>query len=265
MNTSKRIILILGLLIPLFQTQFNLTTLFGQSTRPEADIRSYVFRSTDAHYLEIYIGILNSSLGQKVLDSNQIKKSVRIVLILSQDDSIRYVNKYELSAPLNSKNDFYDIQRITVHPGTYLLSVEIEDLFGKKPKLERELVLTIPDWEEQLAISSIQLISEVKKAVEESRYTKSGLIIEPLKYHYLNNNYNQLQFYLETYNTEMYIPTDYILRYSLIKSGFQTDTVFTKYKRRKRAQIDPIIISELFSRDWPSGDYQLLVEMMDFK
>jgi GWxTD domain-containing protein len=143
--------------------------------------------------------------------------------------------------------------------------VELEDIHDKKSRQTKELILNVPNWNEQLAVSSIQLISEVSKAKEDNRFSKSGLIIEPLKFNFLNNNYNQLQFYFETYNTGSLLPTDYLIRYSLVKNGFRNDTLFAKYKRRKKSDIDPIIISEIFSDKWPSGDYLLNVEMMDFQ
>jgi len=229
----------------------------------EADIRIFSFQTDDDDILaEVYVGILESSLNS--IDSQSVK-GVNVKLIVKSGNDIKLADKYILSQSPGDQKDFYHIQRILLKPGTYDFEIELTDIQNDKNRTSRVIKKQFFAPSDKIAISSIQLLGNLEKSEGDNPKAKNGLLMEPLKFEYLNTNYEQILAYTEIYNTPATFDTDYILRYMLIRDvGGKRDTMLTRYKRRKAVDIDPIVISEHNDSTYTSGKYDLAIAVLDF-
>ncbi len=236
--------------------------LLGQS-EVQADIRLFTFETPDEEtFLELYIGVLSSSLSSQ--EDNQTK-GVDVTLLVRSEDKITLVDKYRLTTSDTSNKDFYHIERIGMKPGTYDFQIELTDIADTANTLKKSIQETILPPHSTVAFSSVQLLGNVSKASEHDKKAKNGLIMEPLKFEFLNSNYDRLLVYCEIYRTARVTEGYYLLRYDLIheRNGIP-DTVLTRYKRRTASEIDPFLLREKNDTAWASGKYKLTLHALDF-
>ena len=229
----------------------------------EADVRLFEYQTPDdEQFAELYIGILTSSLTSDSLTTNS---GVDVTITIKKDGQISKADKYHLSGSKDATKDFYHIQRIGVQPGVYDIEVELTDRLDPTNRTSRLVTRTFEPLKNQVTISSIQLLGNVTSAEENNPNAKNGLVMEPLKFQYLNNNYDRFRAYVEVYKTDYIESGKYLVRYDLIHDGpLGADTVLTRYKRRIANAVDPILIQELTDTTWPSGKYQFVLHALDF-
>lgn len=236
--------------------------LYGQQGI-QADVRSFMFQTPDnGAYVEIYIGVLSQSLRSDILTG---AKEVEVLEVLKSDDKILHAEKYALKSG-DSDKDFYHVDRIALEPGIYEVQVSLKDLADTTRTYHRVIELDVPEVTDTLKFSSIQLLGNVHTDTTGSARAKSGLIMEPLKFSYVNNNYDQLLGYVELYNVDRTEGEHYIFKYEVIREvSSGSDTVRTRYKRRKIAEVDPILIREWNDSTWLSGKYKLAISALDYE
>ena len=188
-----------------------------------------------------------------------------MTLIVKEDGQIAQADKYTLAGPTSSTKDFYHILRVGVQPASYEFQIELVDLMDSLNQTTRVITRAFKLPTNQVAISSIQLLGNVTTAKESDPNSKNGLLMEPLKFQYLNSNYDRLRAYCEIYKTEQLDLGKYLLRYDVIhERPVGQDTVLSRYKRRSSVVVDPILVQELNDTSWTSGKYQLVIYALDF-
>jgi GWxTD domain-containing protein len=229
----------------------------------QADVRIFEYQTPDdEQFAEIYVAVLISSLKS---DSSQLKKGVDMTLIVKKDGQISQADKYTLSGEERSAKDFYHILRLGIQPASYEFQIELVDLVDSTNRTIRSFSREIQVPSSQVTISSLQLLGNVTTAEEFDPNAKNGLLMEPLKFQYLNSNYDRLRAYCEIYKTDQLALGKYLLRYDIIHHGpLRADTVLTRYKRRPASAADPVMIQELNDTTWASGKYELVIHALDF-
>ncbi len=230
----------------------------------QADVRLFTFDLLDGtHLVEVYVCVISASL---LNIDNQDNISVDVKLIVRSGASITSADRYTLSQAKTANKDFYHIQRVQLNPGTYEFEVELTDGGDAERKLTKKLNLKLDEKGDDVSISSLQLLANVETDYGNNAMAKNGLLMEPLKFQYLSSNHKKFQAYAEVYNTDHQFDGDYIVKYDIIhESSDRTDTLLTRYKRRKSCSIDPYLISEVNDTNWASGKYIFSFAVMDFE
>lgn len=229
----------------------------------EADVRLFNYQTPDAEqFAELYIGILTSSLQSSHSEEGV---GVDVTVIVKKNGEITKADKYYLTGAAGMAKDFYHIQRLSLSPGAYDFEVELVDIVDSTNRTSRLLHSKIKEPSDQISISTLQLLGNVTPAEESNPNAKSGFLMEPLKYQFLNSNYDRFRAYFEIYNTDSLVSGKFLVRYDLIHEGpIAADTVLTRYKRRYSTTVDPVLIQEVTDTSWPSGKYQLVVHVLNF-
>lgn len=229
----------------------------------QADARLFVYETPDQKkYVEFYLSTLSASLSRSLVDGH---KGVAVQLICTSNGDITFADKYNLIKSTNTNKDLYHVQRIPVKEGSYTFDITLADHVDSTRQISKSLEIDIPAFTKEITMSSIQLLGNVQSAKEGNEMAKNGLVMEPLKFNFLNLKYDALQAYFEVYRTSDFIEKNYLLRYDIIHmAGNHPDTVLTRYKRRTAVPVDPILIREVNDTTWTSGKYQLAVSLLDY-
>lgn len=224
---------------------------------------SQFFTDTHKPYVELYTGVINASVNE--LEGQGIK-SVQVQLLVSKGGQVLHADKYIISQASAVVEDFFHLQRISLDTGLYRFETQLVDLADSTNVGSNILFYEIvpPSSAPAINISSMQLLANVTKDEMQSARSRNGLLMEPLKFKFLNRNYPTLYAYLETYGTDQLWEDTYFIRYDLVRDlGSRQDTVLSRVKKRKPVGVDPILIQERNDSAWASGDYTLTLSVID--
>ena len=236
---------------------------------PKLDIQTKTFKVGDQQYMELYTGLLESSLCKK--DLNKKFKGCHLLYVMKYGEDVVWANKTNLIADLDQETDMFGINRILVKPGAYDLTisaVDIQDSLRRKSVVQK---VSIHDWVKQpVVVSDIQLISNLTPcdASKTKSACKQGYIMEPLKFNYFNQDMKAIKFYFETYMNDMAgMDSNYILYHHLshVDDNGQIDTLIKRYKRKVIKSVDAAMNQEVILDDWPSGKYTIEAGILDMK
>ena len=231
----------------------------------QADLRIFVFETPEGNsFVEVYTGLLSNSLTRNETDH---MRGVEVTTLINKDSAVVLADRYRLSSTDSSSHDFYHIERYQLSDGDYNFQVNMVDLVDTTRQFHRVLSARVSASQSVPTFSDIQVLANVSKANASNRSAKSGLIMEPLKFKYLNANYDKFYVYLESYRMNEFTDINhYLLRYDFIhETAAGRDTVLTRYKRRDAAAVDPILITEINDTAWSSGNYNLVFLAMDYE
>lgn len=212
-------------------------------------------------YLETYTLIDGFSVGYSALGNGKFNATVEATLVVSQGDSVRYFDKFNLLGPetsdtLSSIEDFNDVHRIGLSPGKYTLELELRDSKQSDNKAQKVVQeIEIPDCKSKDCISDIKFIS--RHWVDER---EKILKTEPLVDDFFDRSRESLSYYAELYPGNV-DGQDLLLTYKIIlNEGKRIMDSYTGFKRLKYATVIPVL-NEIDIRQLPSGNYQLVLEL----
>ena len=130
------------------------------------------FMGPDGPFIETCLAINGKSITYKDAGEGKIQGTVEITLMCKQNDTIKYVDKYDLASPLLAPSDtvkpsFVDQQRIVLPMGVYDLELSLADKNILPPASPKTLsyhdVVAIDFPKDSLAFSDIQLVESFSK------------------------------------------------------------------------------------------------------
>jgi GWxTD domain-containing protein len=254
------------LLTLLFIGCFNL--LFGQK-----QLRAYLndqqfFTEEHGNYLEIQLKFAAPTLNYKGIGDDLIAQ-LEISHIFKKGTEIISFDKYRLESPVfldSIVEDFYDIQRYPLMPGTYTHEITLRDLLSDQPELSVEREITIRDFSGKLSISSITPAESINTSSNGriSNFSKMGYEIIPMTSNYYPTQMNWLPYYAEVYNSSKFIKDSvYVVEQKIIsnETRFDMDN-YNRYFRLKVSDLQPLAkvidISML-----PTGNYTLELNVIN--
>ncbi len=207
------------------------------------DLRHYDFYGNQP-YSELYVRIEGQSI--KWVDH---QARVQVMLILTdQHEQIVAYDKFELFlTTTDTISDLLELKRFQLLPGEYTARVEAQDMNNTADKLEMLQKLSVDEpTNPSVSFSDMVPLSVIRKDSSAQALVKNGYYMEPLAYHYIDENRRQLDFYTEIYITGDKPDTDLYFQYS-IRRGIISDTtaefIFTKAKKLKKLEVEPLLIS----------------------
>ncbi len=222
---------------------------------------------TDKPYVEVYLTIGGQSVTYAPISASTTKQaSVKALLSVTLGEKLIYADKYNILSPTitdsSQKKDFINQHRFPIANGTYSISLELEDNNDSTNNLIIADKLVV-NYTDSVAISDITFLESYKKTEAENQFTKNGIELIP----YNNNVYlteqNTLRFYTEVYNADKRLNGEpFIISYSV--QNFENENKVSTLSRfsRQQAKNIAVIISEFPLTELPSGNYNLLIEVL---
>ena len=195
------------------------------------------------------------------------RASAEVTIVLSQQDSVCYAKKYELSSPMVESLDkldfsFMDVQRFTAKNGIYDLTLSLKDKGSEaNPSVVTEKMVINYDSRKP-SMSSLQLMASAKPTVSQNILSRGGYDMEPYVSDFLPEQVKQLNYYYEIYNIDVEVGKKAFLTMAYIEdreTGHRHEDMQQVNRRNGAASIPvygSIDISEL-----PSGNYNLVAEL----
>ena len=229
------------------------------------DVSSYVFYGSKS-YAEIYLRGEAKSVQWTIKDSKS-QASVEFLMFISNtnNDIVGY-DKFVLNSnSLDSISDFIDVKRFVLKQGEYTVRIEASDYNNPDDKLELEQKLHVVVQTSPIYTSDVLLLGDVHQDSTLSPLVKNGLYMEPLAYNYSSEHDDLINFYVEIYNEQKEIPSEYFIQYAIL-DGFKTNInakqLLVKYKKLSNLNIEPLLLNFPTS-SIKSGDYHLLINIVD--
>jgi GWxTD domain-containing protein len=217
------------------------------------------------NYLEVQMQFVSYSLNYKEVEGGK-QALVEISLIFEQNDKIVKFDKYQINSPIMTDDfveDFYDIQRFSLNPGEYKLTIEIADLNSaiSTEKLSGGMTVTIKDRSKQTTFSEIKELQLIKNTDEENNFTKSGMYLLPKIASKFETSDDKALMYFEIYGGHS-ADTSLNLRQKLVNSENGEELIeFSKTTSIKNTVVIPVV-KQLNIVNLESGKYYVFYELL---
>ncbi len=235
----------------------------GRLAGLDAGVSFAVFATPEQPYLEINLEIAGTSLKYNFLDSTRMQAAVEILILVRQGERIVNYEKYVLNGPISDRpQSLLDVKRLMVSNGQYELEVEVQDLNDPQNKDNFKAPLTVQIGTD-LYLTDIVLLRDFRPDESESPFSKNGLYLEPLPFHFYDRAARTLAFYAEMYHTNAAIKEDsYTLRYLLQEElGNGNVKLISSGARQKRPAVIDAIVAPMDITQLKSGNYSLTLEI----
>jgi GWxTD domain-containing protein len=216
-------------------------------------------------YIETYLSVSGKSVAFAP-KAGKYQASIEVSIVLSQNDAIKYFDKYNLLSPevddtLKTSFNFLDQQRIPLPNGRYKFELSIKDKnVGDQPYTVVQEV-NIDYHPNVIAFSDIEFLESFVQAAQETKLSKGGYELVPLVDNFFPESRNTLKFYSEVYNTSAVLGNDgFVLSYFI--ETYETHQVLNNFSRMQRMQSKEVnaVIKEIDIAELPSGNYNLVIE-----
>jgi GWxTD domain-containing protein len=218
------------------------------------------------NYVEIYMQFVSSSLKYEWKETG-LQGKIAIRLNVSQKDSTYFSDLYLLESPIMKDSiveDFYDVVRFAVAPGTYNFKIELSDVLNEKSKaITAESELVVKDLSKSVSTSDLEIAEFAKKSDESNNFTKSGYYILPRLTNYYPSELSKIPVYFEIYNTNQLSDSLIILKQSLRNVETLDELIdYEYYSKHATATVIPVIRGVDIA-NLPTGKYELVYSILD--
>ena len=248
----------LAISMAVFAEGKQLSAMFGYAT--------FYLPKENKPYVETYMSFDAWNLNFVKADKGY-RATVEVVMVVKNGDSAVYAKKYNLQSPIVSGKketnfNFLDLQRFYLDNGIYNLELSIKDLNSDQDPVKVTEQLVVYYAHKKPAMSTVQLMCNIKNTKEENIYSRNGYDMEPYVSDFIPEQLNKLSFYYEIYNIEKEIGFQPFLTYAYIEdheTGRRVKDI-QRMDRRDHSHMVPVFTS-LDISNLPSGNYDLVVEV----
>ena len=178
---------------------------FSQKNKLKAYLDTKQFYASElGNYLEIYLQFVGSSVKFEAVN-NGIQAKIALNFSIQEKEKIIRKDSYVLTSPLaidSVQDDFYEVKRFALPPGTYILKLELIDVLNDS-RISAEKEITIVDFASKPAISEIEVAEYAFKSNIESNFQKAGIHIVPLISNFYSTEITRIPVYFEVYNSQV--------------------------------------------------------------
>ena len=218
-------------------------------------------------YVETYLQFDAWTMHFDEVAPGSYRAEAEVTIMLTQQDSVCYAKKYDLSSPTVSSLDqldfsFLDVQRFSVKNGLYDMTLTIRD---KGVEAQASVVsekLVVNYGIRQPMLSTLQMMAKVTPTVQENILSRGGYDMEPYVSDFYPEQVEQLHYYYEVYHIDQEVGNKAFLSVAYIEdyqTGAHVEGMQT-VSRKNAAQTVPVYGSMDIS-NLPSGTYNLVVEL----
>lgn len=230
-----------------------------------------LFRAQDDFILmELYYSIFRTHL-EFVPDENQWRADFRLTAEIILNDSLLASDQWQNVDFVDSLSQIKPGQKLfglgyfALKPGDYILKVTLNDLNSQLEKRRERLISVAPFPEDKIALSDIELATQITTSQEKTRFVKNGYSVIPNPDQFYGTGLPILMFYTEVYNLQQETDPDtgsYSVQYRILDSDFQKVREFPS-KIRKKPGESAVEVSGMNIISFHSGVYFLEIDIKD--
>lgn len=228
---------------------------FSQGKNLKAYLDSKQFYAPGVgNYVEFNLQFAGYSLNYTGAEGGLIGE-VAVGMEVYKDNEVIASDAYRLSSPLMKDSiveDFYDVKRFQLAPGTYGFHIVLQDLNSDSKPLEAEQIIVIEEFSDAISISDIAIAEIATKGDPSSVFYKSGYNLIPRISTFYPEQLNTIPVYFEIYNTGLLEDSLFGIKQTVINSatGKEIESL-TQYSKHYAAEVVPVLrkveIDELYT------------------
>ncbi len=228
-----------------------------------ASVTYATYNSPVGSFADIYVEVLGSSMRYIDVGEGKYEARLGVVITITGEEGEVERDSVILISPRSDKIlDFKHLFRYPLEDGEYEANVDLYDVYFPNKRLSAKIHLSLHYEMESVTVSDILLLSDFTPSNKNSKYVKSGMLLEPLPFNTCDAKQRQLSYYFEVYGTERYLSEPFIVKAEIYKDGQEGAPTGTFYKRVEAAEVVPVLLVSELSALAP-GYYQLHVEILD--
>lgn len=217
------------------------------------------YNSEIGNYIEVYFQFVGYTVNF-ISNTDGLQSEVAISLQFKENDSTVTSNVYRLQSPIMKDSiidDFFDIQRFALKPGSYTMIVQLTDINSDQPAIQSIVPISIDDLSKGITISDIESLEYAQLSDDNNTFVKSGYHMIPRLSTFYSEQLTSLPVYLEFYNSSELVDSICAVKEYIVDTETGEEMLlFTDYFKQKTSDIIPLLrnidITEL-----PSGKYAL--------
>ncbi|MCU0642872.1 MAG: GWxTD domain-containing protein [bacterium] len=230
-----------------------------------------LFRAQDDFVLvEIYYSLFRNYL-KFVPDENRWRAEFSLTAEIFANDTLLASDQWQNLDFVDSLSQITPGQKLfgmgyfAVKPGDYLLKLTLRDHTAQIEKQRERLVSITPFAENKIALSDIELATQIKPSQEKTRFFKNGYNIIPNPDQFYGTGLPMLMFYTEIYNLTQEADPDtgsYSVQYRILDGDLQAVREFPVKIRNKPGE-SAVEVSGMNIISFRSGTYFLEIDVKD--
>lgn len=211
------------------------------------------------NYVEFDLQFVGYSVNYVGAEEGLIGDLLVEVAITSNGDTT-LTDAYRLATPLMRDSiveDFYDIQRFKLDPGTYVYNLRLTDLNGKAEPLKASAPILVEELGDAISISDITVAEIATEGSPESMFYKSGYEIIPRLSTFYPEQLTAIPVYFEVYNSPQLDDSTFQLRQSMVNATTGENVAEQlMYSEFSTSEVVPVFRKILLDKI-PTGKYIL--------
>lgn len=209
------------------------------------------------NYIEFHLQFVGHSINYNGVDGG-LQGELAVQMQITKGDQVIDGNAYRLQTPLMRDSiveDFFDIQRFALEPGTYNFYISLQDLNSKKAPLENSMQFTIDEFGNSISLSDIEVAETGTRGDGTSPFFKSGYDIIPRLSTFYPQELSFIPIYFEIYNSGQLDHKEFGVRQSVLNADKNEEIeTLVSFSRHDTSSVVPIL-KKLDISELPTGRY----------
>jgi len=212
------------------------------------------------NYVEFHLQFTGYSINYKGKDGGLIGDLAIRMKILDQEKTVVAEDAYRLETPFMKDSlvdDFYDIKRFKLDPGTFEFQLELMDLNSEHEPIKFSQMLTVSEMSDAISISDIEVAEYASKGDGTSPFFKSGYDIIPRLVTFYPEQLSSIPVYFEIYNTDQLPDSVFAIRQTLVNAVTGEEISELKQTTRLYSSSVVPVLRQIDISSVPTGKYLL--------
>ncbi|MFA7273410.1 MAG: GWxTD domain-containing protein [Crocinitomicaceae bacterium] len=237
-----------------------------QKLRVYLDTKQF-YEPSLGNFVEVNFQFVSPTL-QYIGENGGLQGELAVLLDFVKEGDTIVSDAYRMKTPFMKDSileDFYDVRRFSLNPGSYELHLEISDLIRKSASIKGVISVVVESRGKSIQFSDIQNIEVANKGNVSSPFYKSGYEIIPRLSNYYPEELTWLPYYTEVYNSNLLNNKEFGLKESIVDAESKLELEkYTQYIRYKSDTVVPIL-RKMDIASLKSGNYYLTLSIIDSK
>lgn len=226
------------------------------------------FHPKEGSYVEFYLSFNALSLEYKKIN-NYYQARLEVLYVIKKHDKVIKYQKFEVLSPQMmheaNRQDFADVQTMTIKPGEYTLDVTIWDANRDIEPIKASQPLVVKLKADKMGMSDFMFEKSISQTDETGPFIKNGFSMIPWLVSTIPAYMAEIYLYGEVYNSDFELGANgaYIERHTL--RSLDVDSIFTNYSIVKRVKANKVnvILKKIDVTNLPQGSYSYTIELFN--
>jgi len=229
------------------------------------DQKTY-FSPETGSYAEVHLQFVGHTVKYKAVEGGLQSNVAVSVFVESASGDTVHRDAYVLESPVMRDSiieDFFDLQRISLKPGKYIVNISLQDVVSLSDPLIGKVVVDVPDYSTNVSLSDVMIAEVAVRTETPTLFSKSGYDILPRISNFYAADLVNMPYYVEVYHSDRIPDTIFALRQKIVETTDNKEVEgFTRYTKLKN---DPVVpaLRKLDITKLPTGSYRLELAVVD--